>query len=472
MARNNYTPPTLTGYNANPPSDDGAQTENNRVRWALTVIAKVGDPLRTFAEAISSAITSALNSLPLNSVTNQATSFTVTTDDDGKLFSVTGNSTVTLPEAATAGAGFQVTIKKAEAANTVTVQRSQDVGNTDTIDGQENVTLTEPFSALTIVSDGSTSWELASDAARDRRLPPNFLDGMAVSNNGTDSANDIDVAAGFARDADDNGDIIITSTMVKQIDAVFAEGTGAGGLDTGTVAADTIYFIWAIAKAADGVADVLLSTSSTAPTMPSGFDLKVLIDRIKTNSSSQIINNAFYPSLRSKEGPDWTTINLAASFPSAISDEKEVPFFEQWDEVVMFFRQLSPDANNRIDFQIGDGTDYTTGMTYDGSTSDESGVNVNNWSGATAISLGQIQGGTLMSGRVIFRRVPDADAVTIFGANNIAWQVDVLAQPSSGSSDRIHGSGWVATTKTAIDLMRVILPSGLFDDGEWGVMAR
>lgn len=60
---NPYTPPTLTGFNSAPPSDDGQRTASNVVRWA-THLAKIGNPLKTYAQAINSAVLSAFNLLP------------------------------------------------------------------------------------------------------------------------------------------------------------------------------------------------------------------------------------------------------------------------------------------------------------------------------------------------------------------------------------------------------------------------
>lgn len=54
MADNPYVSPTLTNYNANPPSDDGSQTASNEVAWDKHT-DKIGDPLKNFSEAIDDA---------------------------------------------------------------------------------------------------------------------------------------------------------------------------------------------------------------------------------------------------------------------------------------------------------------------------------------------------------------------------------------------------------------------------------
>jgi len=107
-----------------------------------------------------------------------------------------------------------------------------------------------------------------------------------LANNTTDANNDIDFSAGFCYDLTTN--VKITNiALTKQLDAVFAEGTNAGGLDTGTKAISTRYYCFAISKA-NGDSDFLFSISSTAPTMPTGFVNKRCIGSIVTNSSGNI----------------------------------------------------------------------------------------------------------------------------------------------------------------------------------------
>lgn len=63
---------------------------------------------------------------------------------------------------------------------------------------------------------------------------------------------------------------------------------GANGLDTGSEAASTWYHIWAIAKT-DGTKAFLLSTSSSAPTMPVGYTYKGYVGAIFNNASSDFV---------------------------------------------------------------------------------------------------------------------------------------------------------------------------------------
>lgn len=61
---------------------------------------------------------------------------------------------------------------------------------------------------------------------------------------------------------------------------------GAGGLDTGTIAAAKMYFIWAIAKE-DGTQSALASLSSTAPSpMPTGYTMMARIGTVVTKQGA------------------------------------------------------------------------------------------------------------------------------------------------------------------------------------------
>lgn len=107
-----------------------------------------------------------------------------------------------------------------------------------------------------------------------------------ISNNTTDANNDIDFSAGFCYDLTTLKKIT-NLAITKQLDAVFAEGTNQGGLDTGTKAINTWYHCFAISKT-DGTSDFLFSLSATAPTMPSGYVNKRRIGSIRVDSDGNI----------------------------------------------------------------------------------------------------------------------------------------------------------------------------------------
>lgn len=64
--------------------------------------------------------------------------------------------------------------------------------------------------------------------------------------------------------------------------------SGVNGLDTGSEAADTWYYIWVIYNGTTVAS--LISTSSTSPTMPSGYTYKGLVGAVRNNGSSNFLS--------------------------------------------------------------------------------------------------------------------------------------------------------------------------------------
>lgn len=57
-----YSPPTLTGYNANPPEDDGTQVATNQATWD-GIKTKLGDPLKTYLDDTQTAIDAVIDTI-------------------------------------------------------------------------------------------------------------------------------------------------------------------------------------------------------------------------------------------------------------------------------------------------------------------------------------------------------------------------------------------------------------------------
>jgi hypothetical protein len=116
-------------------------------------------------------------------------------------------------------------------------------------------------------------------------LPYNYIGGLRLSND-ADADHDVNITAGEARDPTNLVDMRLTSEITKQIDAAWAVGDDAGGIDAGAVAVDTLYAVWLIMRSDTGVVDALFSTSFTAPTMPTNYDYKRLIGAVKTEAGA------------------------------------------------------------------------------------------------------------------------------------------------------------------------------------------
>src|SRR5258706_3006274 len=98
-----YTTQSTSGYNQLPPPDDGTQVAANLVTWA-GVKTKLADVLKTFGEAINTALVSALD-LSARAI---STPDTAVATDHWRTLQVTGSTTITLSSAASMGAGYEV----------------------------------------------------------------------------------------------------------------------------------------------------------------------------------------------------------------------------------------------------------------------------------------------------------------------------------------------------------------------------
>lgn len=115
--------------------------------------------------------------------------------------------------------------------------------------------------------------------------------------------------------------------------------SGANGLDTGAVGANTWYAVWVIYDATNNITAGLLSTSATAPTMPAGYTYKQRFGWVRTDASNnfyrtiQIDNAVQYVvgtnpttmrrmlngSSGSVSVPTWTAVSVSNFVPSTAS---------------------------------------------------------------------------------------------------------------------------------------------------------
>lgn len=135
--------------------------------------------------------------------------------------------------------------------------------------------------------DAAAGKVLSADGTWKGGVARGWIDGLQMS---TDAVNTVTVTAGQAT-ADDGSYVMnLSSSLAKLLSSAWAVGTGNGGLDTGAEAANTWYHVWLIARSDTGVVDALLSTSATAPTMPTNYDKKRRIGSIRNNASSNILD--------------------------------------------------------------------------------------------------------------------------------------------------------------------------------------
>lgn len=305
---NPYTQPTLVGYNANAPADDGTQTAANQVTWAKHK-DKLGDPLKTFAQSVDTNVLAAFGSQFGMRVNSQGGNYTVQSSDQGAFVYFTGAATCTLLAAASAGTGFPLFILASS--GTVTV----DADGSETINGLTTITL-QTNDALLLTCSGS-NW--FGQRFSPNASPLGHLSGMQTSNNGADAAHDIDVSTGKCRGIDDDEDVTLSSALTKRIDATFAAGTNQGGLASGaTLAADTWYAIFA--TSISGVYDVMLDTDEDCANGVANESVTAYrrLGWAMTNASSDIVGynqvgSHFYWTDPGTNGLDESNLSVSAS---------------------------------------------------------------------------------------------------------------------------------------------------------------
>lgn len=195
-----------------------------------------------------------------------------------------GSFTITLPNPASSADGriYKVQVSAHAAGNTCTVSTAS-----GTINGASSVVLNKLWQGIEVHSDG-TNWIAHGIGAGSIAGPKDiagYLDGYRLV-----KATNATVTIGTAgKDSVCNDSTDAYSIEITGTDTADLTVSGAGGLDTGSEAADTIYHVYVIADSTGANSpDTLLSTSSTSPTMPTGYDIHRRLGAIINNSSSNI----------------------------------------------------------------------------------------------------------------------------------------------------------------------------------------
>ncbi len=155
------------------------------------------------------------------------------------------------------------------------------------LDADSGLTESSPDRIVPDTNPGTKVWILQIPGGTG--LPRSYLAGCLLSND-TDTAHDINITAGEARDSADGADLALSSETTKQIDAVFAAGDDAGGMFTGAVGNSTWYHVFLIKKDSDGTIDAGFDTSITAANIPAGYTEYRRVGSVLTDGSANILN--------------------------------------------------------------------------------------------------------------------------------------------------------------------------------------
>jgi hypothetical protein len=109
---------------------------------------------------------------------------------------------------------------------------------------------------------------------------------ITIANNASDANNDIDFSAGNAPLDDGSGQVLLSSTLVKRLDASWVAGTNQGGLFSGTKANSTKYYQFAITNGT--INDAGFDISPTGANIPAGYKGSYR-GMVKTDASGNIL---------------------------------------------------------------------------------------------------------------------------------------------------------------------------------------
>ena len=109
-----------------------------------------------------------------------------------------------------------------------------------------------------------------------------YIDGLNVR---CQSDIQVTIGTGWCRNDADDGNIQVDALLTADVTS-----SGANGLDTGSIAANTWYYVWAIWNPSTTTDASLLSLSSTAPTMPSGYTKKRRVGSVRSDGSSDFLH--------------------------------------------------------------------------------------------------------------------------------------------------------------------------------------
>ncbi len=160
---------------------------------------------------------------------------------------------------------------------------------------------------------------------------PNYVSGLISANNGSWG---IDIGAGVYK----KGLLVVTNSVVftKNLNAVWAAGSGNGGRDTATaVVANGTYHISALRNDSTGAFDAVFSPSVT-PTVPAGFTLIGRVGSYVVNSGNtaivpftQVLNDFYLApvpamAFAASQADGLVTATAACPCPSGVSMEMKV----------------------------------------------------------------------------------------------------------------------------------------------------
>lgn len=128
------------------------------------------------------------------------------------------------------------------------------------------------------------------DANLSNGLPRAYRSGCATTLNGGTPSTTISIAVGDLQDVGNAGAIRLSAALTKNINAVWAVGSGNGGLAAALVlTASTFYHLFVIKRTDTGVVDAYFDTSISAANIPSPYTLYRRVSTHRTDANKLLL---------------------------------------------------------------------------------------------------------------------------------------------------------------------------------------
>jgi len=147
---------------------------------------------------------------------------------------------------------------------------------------------------------------------------------LEIKSNASNPTYQVDINSGLV--GADDGSVIMEVSSPITVDIT---ASGANGLDTGSEASSTWYYLYLIYNPTTDTVAGLFSVSSTSPTMPSGYTKKRLVSARYNDASSnfiafvqyngEVFNNSYFGVLVGGTAGSYTSIDVSNYLPPIAS---------------------------------------------------------------------------------------------------------------------------------------------------------
>lgn len=265
---------------------------NNALQALLSQSAGTSAPSTTYANQIWADTTNhvvkqrneansawfAIGRTDAEGLVTKSAGFTVGVRDFGKTFTCTAALTAAFTAAATLGDRFEFDVYNDHATGDVTL----DPNASETINGATTIVL-KPGERAHVICNGTGFGAIVT---RQPAVPIAASRGLVAKNNAATPNSKFDIAADELVLKTAGGHVTLAASVSVTADIAVS---GANGLDTGAEASNTHYFAWVIYNPATATVAALLSTSATAPTLPSGYTYRALVGAVRNDGSSNFV---------------------------------------------------------------------------------------------------------------------------------------------------------------------------------------